>query len=195
MIKNLDQRYWNTRYADGNTGWDLKEISPPLKAYIDQLEDRNLKILIPGGGYRFEAQYLWEQGFTNVYVVDFSVLALENLKKRIPGLPEKQLIQGNFFDLEDSFDLVLEQTFFCALDPSLRPAYVQHMHHLLNDGGKLVGLLFNFRLTEKGPPYGGSIDEYRNHFTPYFDSKTMVTAHNSVTSRAGAELFIQLVKK
>lgn len=191
----LDSNYWNNRYEEGTTGWDLKEISQPLKAYIDQLQEKSSKILIPGGGYSYEAQYLWEQGFHNVYVVDFSQLALAHLKERVPHFPKEQLLQGDFFELEDTFDLILEQTFFCALDPSLRSRYVQHIHHLLKDHGKLVGLLFDFPLTEKGPPYGGSIEEYQEYFTPYFKTHRMETAYNSTGNRAGKELFINLSKK
>lgn len=199
----MDATYWNDRYAQGSTGWDLKKVSPPLKAYIDQLTDKSLKILIPGGGYSYEAQYLWEQGFHNVYVVDLSELALENLKERVPAFAKPvlsevevaQLIKGNFFNLEDHFDLILEQTFFCALDPSLRDDYVKKMHELLKDDGTLAGLLFNFPLTEKEPPFGGSIEEYRIRFSPYFNIKTMETAYNSVAPRAGNELFINLKKK
>ncbi len=80
-----------TAMHKGKTGWDLKEVSPPLKAYIDQLTDKNLKILIPGGGYSYEAQYLWEQGFYNVYVIDLSELALTNLKERVPAFAKAQL--------------------------------------------------------------------------------------------------------
>jgi hypothetical protein len=44
------------------TGWDLGQVSPPLKAYIDQLTDKNLRILIPGCGNSYEAEYLLEKG-------------------------------------------------------------------------------------------------------------------------------------
>lgn len=195
MTSKLDSTYWDDRYRDDSTGWDLKEISPPLKAYIDQLENKDLKILIPGGGYSYEAQYLWEQGFKKVYVVDFSELALARLTARVPHFASAQLIRGDFFELYDTFDLILEQTFFCALDPSLRPKYVQHIHHLLEDNGKLVGLLFNFPLTEKGPPYGGSIESYKRLFEKYFDILIMEHSHNSASSREDKELFVNFIKK
>ena len=194
MKELMNATYWNDRYAQGQTGWDLKEVSPPLKAYIDKLTDKNLKILIPGGGYSYEAQYLWEQGFYNVYVIDLSELALTNLKERVPAFAKAQLLQANFFDLKDTFDLILEQTFFCALDPCLRDDYVKQMHQLLKEDGTLAGVLFNFPLTQKGPPFGGSIEEYRTRFAPYFKIKIMEVAHNSATPRIGSELFFKLVK-
>ena len=45
---NLDAEFWENRYRNQETGWDLGTVSPPLKAYIDQLEDKDVAILIPG---------------------------------------------------------------------------------------------------------------------------------------------------
>lgn len=189
------KEYWENRYVEGTSRWDLGRISPPIKEYIDQLEDTSLRILIPGGGNSYEAEYLIQKGFTNVYVVDVASIPLQNIKKRIPSFPASQLIQGDFFDLDMSFDLIIEQTFFCALTPSLRTAYVQKMNDLLTAKGKLVGLLFNVPLYEDHPPFGGNEKEYRSLFETYFTINIMSPATNSVNSRAGRELFIHMSKK
>ncbi len=102
------------------TGWDLGAVSPPIKAYIDQLNDKNISILIPGAGNAYEAAYLFEQGFKNITVLDLAIKPLKNLKERVPDFPEHQLLHQNFFDHKGQYDLIIEQTFFCALDPSLR---------------------------------------------------------------------------
>ena len=171
-------------------GWDIGHISTPLKEYIDQLKDKNLKILIPGAGNAYELLYLLEKGFTNVFVIDNAKQPLENIKNRISDFPRNQLLEGNFFDLElDNFDLILEQTFFCALDPSLRMEYVLKMKQLLKPNGKLAGLLFNFPLTESGPPFGGSLSEYKTLFQEHFQIKILETAYNSIKPRADKELF------
>lgn len=60
------------------------------------------------------------------------------------------------FSLKDSFDLIIEQTFFCALDPKLRPEYAVKMAELLKPGGRLVGVLFNDTLNNDKPPFGGT---------------------------------------
>lgn len=191
----FNDEYWENRYLENTTRWDLGEISTPIKEYIDQLEDRTLKILIPGGGNSHEAEYLIHKGFKNVYVIDIASTPLQNIKKRVPSFPSSQLIQGDFFDLDLTFDLIIEQTFFCALTPSLRPAYVKKMNHLLTKKGTLAGLLFNAPLYEDHPPFGGNTEEYRSHFEPYFIINRMVPATNSVESRAGRELFIHMHKK
>lgn len=184
--------YWNHKYLSGETGWDLGEVSPPLKAYFDQLEDKELKILIPGGGNSHEAEYLHNRGFKNVYVCDIATVPLRNLRDRVPGFPTDKLLHSNFFDLEDDFDLVVEQTFFCAINPEERTSYIQQIRKLLKPGGKLVGLLFNVPLNEDRPPFGGSREEYKELFGSQFEIDIMETAYNSIAPRAGNELFIKL---
>ncbi len=189
---NLDSNYWENRYQEGSARWDLGVVSPPLKKYIDQLENKELKILIPGAGNSYEAEYLFRQGFKNVYVADLASSPLKNIKSRVPKFPDSQLLQINFFDIEQKFDLIIEQTFFCAIDPSLREQYVIQAARILNKGGKIVGLLFDAPLYEDHPPFGGSKKEYENKFSTNFVINTMEASTNSVNSRNGRELFINL---
>ena len=191
---DLSATSWDNRYKTNDIGWDLGEVSSPLKAYFDQLEDKNLKILIAGAGNAYEAEYLFNNGFTNVFVVDLSKTALENLKKRVPNFSENQLLHQNFFDIENQFDLIIEQTFFCALDPNLRPDYALKMNELLVEKGKLVGLLFDAPLYKNRPPFGGSKQEYMGYFKSFFKLDIFEKCYNSVSSRKGKELFIKLIK-
>ena len=187
--------YWENRYQENTARWDLGVISTPIKEYIDQLDNKEIKIGIPGGGNSYEAEYLFKNGFSNVYVIDIAALPLQNIQKRIPDFPKNQLLQKDFFDVVLPFDLIIEQTFFCALDPTLRPAYAKKMHSLLTPQGKITGLLFNVPLYKDHPPFGGNTEEYKKLFEPYFDIEIMQTATNSVESRSGRELFIKMNKK
>lgn len=189
----FNENFWNNKYANNKIGWDLGEVSPPLKTYFDQLVDKELKILIPGGGNSYEAEYLYQNGFKNVFVVDVSEIALQNILDRVPNFPSSQLIHANFFELEETFDLVVEQTFFCAIHPKLRPKYASKMKAVLKPKGKLVGVLFDAVLNEDHPPFGGNKNEYVAYFQPYFQIKKMEACHNSYPNRNGMELFIQLV--
>ena len=81
---NLNSEYWSNRYNENQIGWDLGEISPPIKAYIDQLEDKNLNILIPGCGLGHEAEYLFNKGFYNTNVLDFASEPILNFQNRNP---------------------------------------------------------------------------------------------------------------
>lgn len=126
--------------------------------------------------------------------MDLSKTALNNLRKRIPDFPENQLLHQNFFDLTDSFDVLIEQTFFCAINPKLRPNYAKKAHDLLSKNGKIVGLLFNAPLNQDQPPFGGNSEEYKTYFDPYFNIEIMETCYNSVESRESREIFIKLLK-
>ncbi|MEP0214951.1 MAG: methyltransferase domain-containing protein [Cellulophaga sp.] len=191
----LDEDFWDNRYITSDIGWDLGEVSPPLKSYFNQLTNKDLHILIPGGGNSYEAEYLHSKGFKNVYVVDLSKTALQNIKSRVPTFPSSHLIHSNFFDLNITFDLIIEQTFFCAISPSLRSKYVEKAFNLLNTNGKIAGLLFNIPLNSTHPPFGGNKEEYIMLFKPHFNIKIMDTAYNSIKPRSGNELFIILQKK
>ena len=190
MKKNkLDKDYWENRYSKDETGWNIGYASTPIEKYISQLQDKSIKILIPGAGNSFEAELLWNKGFNNTYVLDFAKQPIENFKKRVSIFPHKQLLHQDFFELNQTFDLIIEQTFFCALNPNLRKQYVEKMFQLLNPKGKLAGLLFDFPLTESGPPFGGSFNEYETAFSKYFKIKTLERATNSIKERQGKELF------
>jgi hypothetical protein len=190
MIPDLSHNYWNNLYLKNEFKWDLGAISSPLKTYIEQLNNKDLKILIPGAGNSYEAEFLFSNGFKNVFVLDFAEEPLENIKKRLPDFPKQQLIKQNFFDHQGQYDLIIEQTFFCAINPSLRKQYAQHMKQLLKPEGKLVGLLFNDVLNIDKPPFGGNKKEYQDLFASLFQIITLETAYNSVKPREERELFV-----
>jgi methyl halide transferase len=191
----FDKEYWNQKYENSATGWDIGYVSTPLKEYIDQLKNKELKILIPGCGNAYEAEYLMSKGFKNAYLIDWSEIALDNLKKRAHDIPDSHLFYEDFFKHEGKYDLIIEQTFFCSLDPEMRSDYARKIHELLNDNGKLAGLLFDDKLNDDFPPFGGSREEYIKYFQPYFHFKTYETANNSIKPRAGREIFIIFQKK
>ena len=196
MEQHMDSKYWSERYQQNTTGWDIGHISTPIKAYIDQLTNKEMAIMIPGCGNAYEAEYLLQQGFTNITLVDISPLLVEAISRKFKlALGKKiQVICDDFFNIDQKYDLILEQTFFCALNPSLRKKYTDKMFSLLKPGGKIAGLLFN-RSFPGGPPFGGNDVEYRKLFKEKFSIRVMEPCYNSIPSRAGTELFIILEKK
>ena len=194
MLK-LNSKFWNQRYLENDTGWDIGYISTPIKEYFDQINNKKLKILIPGGGNSHEAEYLYKKGFVNTYLLDYAKTPLINFKKRNPKFPKKQLINCNFFDYEDNFDIIIEQTFFCAIYPRLRKKYSEKCYQLLKKKGKIIGLLFDDRLNNDKPPFGGSKKEYEIIFKNQFNIKKMEACKNSIPQRLGRELFVNLEKK
>ena len=194
MKPTLDAHYWQTRYQEQNTPWDMGQVSPPLRHYIDQLEDKDIRILIPGAGRAYEAAYLHQRGFRHVYVCDWADAAFAWLRMQVPDFPRAHQLTEDFFDLAIEVDLIMEQTFFCAIDPDDRPAYAEQAADLLAEAGKLVGLFWATEFAE-GPPYGGHLSEYRTLFRPYFRIVYADISPYSIPPRAGRELFLELVKK
>ena len=194
-ILNNPEAFWSNRYKTNETGWDIGSVSGPIKSILDGLSDKNIRILIPGAGNAWEAEYAWKSGFKDVYVLDISENALRNFKERLPEFPKEQLIHGDFFKHEGSYDLILEQTFFCALHPGLRTAYVDKMHEILVSGGSLRGVLFASAMNSDRPPFGGSEAEYRNLFSLVFAKVEFDFCTTSIEARLGNELLFSAMKK
>ena len=203
MNTPLDSEYWNSRYLNNEAAWDTGEITTPLKTYFDGLSDKEMYILIPGAGYGYEAEYLFNAGYKNVFVCDIALAPLEAIQKRCPGFNSSNLLLQNFFELDlnsdvpykKGFDLIVEQTFFCAIDPKLRPKYFPQIKNLLCNNGRLVGVMFDDVLNIDKPPFGGSKTEYQSYFKGLFKTNKFESCYNSINPRAGRELFINLEKK
>ncbi len=197
--QSKENAYWTQRYDENRTGWDIGYVATPFKEYIDQLTDKKINILIPGAGNAYEAEYLFQNGFCNVHVLDISQNPLDTFAQRVPDFPKSQLILGDFFTLKGNYDLILEQTFFCSFvpTPENRSAYVSQMSNLLHQKGKLVGLWFDIPLTgdmEKRP-FGGDKKEYLSYLETHFKTNIFEKCYNSIPERQGNELFGIFIKK
>lgn len=190
-----DASFWNTRWLGHQTGWDIGMPSPPLTHYLDQYANKKAAILIAGCGNAYEAAYLSQNLFSNITLVDIAPKAVENLKNKFRGNAQIEIICQDFFDHQGKYDLMLEQTFFCAIPPQRRNDYAQKAAELLTPGGKIAGVLFNRTFEKPGPPFGGDLAEYKSVFAPYFQIKTMDPCYNSILPRAGSEVFIIMNKK
>ncbi len=195
MSNELTAKYWESRYQAQDTPWDIGYSSPPLLHYLQQLEDRDTRILIPGAGHAYEAVWLHQQGFRRVYVCDWAPSAFEYLDAKAPDFPQLHKWAKDFFALDAKVDLILEQTFFCALPPERREDYAQKAADLLTEEGRLAGLLFAQPFEHEGPPFGGTEEEYRRLFATNFELLQMHTAPDSIAPRAGRELFFELRPK
>ena len=186
-----DQSFWEDRWASKATGWDIGSVSTPFKVYIDQLEDKDTAILIPGCGNAYEAEYLLEMGFKHITLIDISPTATAILAAKFKAKPQVKVLCEDFFQHTGQYNLILEQTFFCALLPELREAYVTRMHDLLLPDGRLAGLLFDRHFEQDGPPYGGSKAEYEAIFSPCFELLSFERCQHSIPQRKDTELWME----
>jgi Thiopurine S-methyltransferase (TPMT) len=79
--------------------------------------------------------------------------------------------------------LVLKQTFFCAINPTLRQSYANKMNEIIVPQGKLVGVMFDKEFDFAGLPFGGCKCKYEGYFAPYFSFKTFGHCRNSIKAR------------
>lgn len=192
---SLNQEYWDTRWENAETKWDIGYPSPVITNYIDTLQSKDLAILIPGCGNAYEAEYLVQAGFTNITLIDIAPKAVNNLRVKFLENKHIKIICTDFFKHLGTYDIIFEQTFLSALNPLSRVKYVQKMAELLKSEGKLVGVLFGIEFNNPNPPYGGTISEYVKLFEPYFQINKLEACYNSIPPRLGSEVFINLVKK
>lgn len=191
----LAENYWEERWINEKTSWDIGYSSPAIEEYILQYPNKEASILIPGCGNAYEVEFLWNRGFSNITVLDISTTAAQILRDKYQDRKGVTVICEDFFNHQGKYDLIIEQTFFCALHPDLRPQYVNKMHGLLNKGGRIIGVLFNRVFEKDGPPFGGSVLEYQNLFNNDFEIQKMEECYNSIEARKGSEVFINLQKQ
>ena len=97
-----------------------------------------------GCGNGYDAISFSKEGF-KVTAVDFAETPIKNINNIAKKLSLKiNTIQKDIFDLtpryNNSFDYIIEQTCFCAIDPKNREHYSNLVYDLLKVGGKLIGL-------------------------------------------------------
>lgn len=197
----LSVRYWEGRYQDNLTTWDIGEPAPPLVDFLTSPQaPTSGKVFVPGCGRGHEALYLAGHGF-EVLGLDFAPSAVEYCRQqaRERGLSDlARFEQHDLFHLPPSFnsafDYAVEHTCFCAIDPALRPNYAQVIHDILKPGGKLWAIFWAHN-REGGPPYRTSAPEIRNLFSPLFEIEQLETARRWYPSRKGDELWGILAKK
>ena len=194
-----DKTFWNQRYLDKNTGWDLGHPAPPFVRLVEKGEfGPPGRVLIPGAGRSHEGVYLASRGY-DVTCVDFAPQAVSEAKEAARQAGVKiTVLEEDFFRLDTrrtgTFDYLVEQTCYCAIDPSLREAYVEKAYELLSPGGLLIGLFYAHG-REGGPPWTTTEEEVRTLFKKRFDLLSLGVTDWSVESRKGEELLGRLRRK
>lgn len=195
LNSTLDQEYWNSKWQGNQIGWDIGYASPAICAYMDQYPNKEAQILIAGCGNAHEAVYLLEHNFKHITLIDFAPEAIKRVKAKFADQTAVNVLCTDFFEHEGQYELLLEQTFFCAIAPERRAEYVQKVSSLLRPNGRMVGVLFDQLLDEPGPPFGGDLMIYQQLFTPNFILQTMEKCYNSIKPRIGKEVFINFLKR
>jgi methyl halide transferase len=192
------QEDWQRHYDEGDLGWDLGQVAPPFVKLFESKSILPGKTLIPGCGRGHEVIYLVENGF-EVTAVDYSSGAVDHLKSTVQERKLKcEVLHIDFFGIDSAhngiYDLLIEQTFFCAISPEQRPSYVSTVARALRPGGMLAGLFYH--TGEKGgPPFNTTREDILKHFSDSFEIRQLSKAEDSAKQRKDKEWLVILVKK
>lgn len=188
MQIQLNSDYWEERYQEGRTGWDLGVPAPAFVGLLNLGQaPRPGRIAVLGSGRGHDALLFAEKGF-DVVGFDFapSAIAAATQAAQQRNLTA-QFFQRNIFELVPEFahcfDYVLEHTCFCAIAPEQRSEYVKLVHALLRPDGELIALFWAHNMSG-GPPFGVTVDELQELFMPYFEFLSFEQADNSVANRS-----------
>lgn len=191
-----DATRWEARYQTADTPWDLHAAAPPFQELLGRADAPSPgNTIVLGCGRGYDARYWAGQGHT-VTAVDFAPSAIAAAQALDPQHQVRWLVSDIFAltpTYTGQFDYVVEHTCFCALEPTLRPAYVHLVADLLAPHGQLIGL-FWAHTRAGGPPYGTTLAELKNLFSPYFETDCVEQPHNSIAKRRGEEYLVRWPK-
>jgi len=148
--------------------------------------------LVPGCGIGHDARLLADQG-CSVHAIDISDTALERaILLHLSDQPSLNFEKADFLDKTNNlpdfhFDLLLEHTCFCAIDPSDRLRYTRAASRALKPGGLLLGIFFTDMENDDGPPYPSSHNEIQTLFSPFFDIVEVWKPSRTFPGREGEE--------
>ena len=198
-IRNgYEQNDWQKHYDEDDLAWDLGEVARP---FVRLWEDNALSpgtLIIPGCGQGHEVIYFAERGF-KVTGVDFSPGAIKLLRESLSRRKlDAQVMHRDFFQLgaahDQTYDAMLEQTFFCAIHPDQRSSYVETASRILKPGGLLFGLFYETG-EEGGPPFNTTEADIRNFFSGLFNINRLEKCSFSSEKRQDKEWLAILQKK
>ena len=195
---------WNERYLNGDTPWDKGEPAPPL---LELLEKRGTAdfgsglVLVPGCGAGHDVRALAAENL-NVLGVDIAAEAIPRAKNS-SRTGDEHYENADFLDPSwqpgKDVSAIWEHTCFCAIDPSRRQAYAEACARFLSRGGHLAGVFFLTPFDpgeeEEGPPFGTSIEELDETFSPWFERIEAWVPQQAYPGREGREWLAVYRKK
>ena len=188
----VDGAFWEQSYQKGETFWDHGAPSPGLVDFLAQENYTPGSVLVVGCGRGHDCVELARHGF-DVTGMDISRSGVKEAKRLAQaGGARIQYVIGDCLKLPrkklDTFDWVFEHTCFCAIDPELRPKYVDSVGAALKPRGLLLGIFYNIQ-PESGPPFGTTREELIERFSPRF-RLLVEKVPRSFPNREGKELLM-----
>ncbi|KAL3688409.1 hypothetical protein R1sor_014718 [Riccia sorocarpa] len=169
-IVSSGQNGWDECWKEGVTPWDVGSVTPILQHMVEQGKVPEGRALVPGCGSGYDVLALASET-RQVVGMDISETAHARAKQMASQDPRGKWVQflvQDFFTYEPeaAFSFIFDYTFFCALNPSLRPRWAAKMAELLSPDGELLTLIFPIDEYEGGPPFAVSVNAYVQLLNP-----------------------------
>jgi len=181
---------WQARYIAGDTPWDEGAAHPALVDYITARGPFTGHILVPGCGAGHDVRAISTRDNT-VLGLDIAPAAIAKAQA-LPPAAREQYLAGDFFNIDPelraSFDWLVEHTCFCAIDPTMRPAYAVAAADALKPGAHCFAIFYLNPAVERRPPYGVTVAELDRLFSPFFTTVREWTPERAYPDREGREL-------
>jgi len=143
---------------------------------------------VPGCGRGYDVELLQSSGFDHVLGLELAPTAAKAAKTYLKDQgvevlasdaavrpsPASEIRVGNFFDLKEKFDVVVDSAFLCGLHPQTRVAYAKRLKKITKTGGYVAIEVFpvNNSLTSSilqfaryyvgGPPYSLTVPQVKD---------------------------------
>ena len=164
---------WDKAYREGETPWNKGSASPAIAEWL-QKKSLKGKGLVPGCGLGHDVRLLASYN-NQVTGIDISQTAISKARE-IDVVNNESYKAADFFNLAEdysqSFDWVVEHTFFCAITPDLRKSYVENLVKVLKPKGFFLAVFFlkdQMQINLDGPPYKIDREAVEKYFGKDFD--------------------------
>ncbi|MFC1481482.1 methyltransferase domain-containing protein [Candidatus Neomarinimicrobiota bacterium] len=192
--------FWDDRYKTHNTGWDLGTPTPIFLSWLAEHPAHNQRVCVLGAGSGYDAIAFARQGYI-VTAVDFAPTATALIQTNADEAEVNiDVITGDLFDLPethaDAFDLVVEYTTYCAIDPGRRDEYIEVVSKLVGAEKRFLALFWPVnKLADTGPPFRVTRSDIEDRFSKYFELESQLMPDNSAEGRQGKEILAEYRRK
>jgi SAM-dependent methyltransferase len=196
--------FWEHYYHEPEIPWDLGAAAPPLVHWLENnptcfQQHAIVKVVVLGAGAGHDAALFTQPNGlsknSTVTGLDYAPSAIQMATKRYGKIPNLQFEQADCLNLTNgplaaslhhTFDLAIEHTFFCAIQPEQRDAYIENLCFVLKPKGYFLGLFWNHG-GPGGPPFDTTPEAIQQHFAPHFHLLTLDQATGSHPRRQNKE--------
>ncbi|CAN1253558.1 Probable thiol methyltransferase 2 [Linum perenne] len=189
---------WEKCWEQGLIPWDLGRTTPVILHLHQAGTLPKGRALVPGcgTGYDVVAMACPERYVVGLEISDKAIEKANQLFSSLPNSNHFTFVKADFFNWNPSekFDLIFDYTFFCAIEPKMRPEWAQRISDLLSPDGELITLIFPISDHVGGPPYKVSVSDYEELLHPMgFKAVLIADNEQAVGPRKVTLQFFQVV--